>query len=70
MLCDTCCKHMHREISSLEGKTVNALAYGCENNGCDYELRERLDAYHDTIIQNRRDKVNKSYYEKEKNNPQ
>lgn len=66
MLCDKCCQHMHREISSLEGKTTNLLAYGCDGNGCDYELRQRLDAYHAAIIQKRRDAVNKAYYDKEK----
>jgi hypothetical protein len=51
MLCDQCCAHMHREISMLEGKTVNLMAYGCDGGKCDYRLRERLDEYAHKQIQ-------------------
>jgi hypothetical protein len=58
MLCDLCCEHMHRTISMLEGKTVHMLAYGCEGGNCDNSLRERLDKFHYSLIQNARDKIN------------
>lgn len=48
---------MHREITSLNGGTTNLLAYGCDGNGCDYSLRERLDEYsHKRIQEIRRDR--------------
>lgn len=64
MLCDQCCKHMHRNISMLEGKTVNLLAYGCDRGNCDRELRERFDKYYGDWVQKRREERNKEYYSK------
>lgn len=55
MLCDSCCAHMHRKISILEGKTVNMLCYGCDAKNCDSELRARLDEYTKKQIQKWRD---------------
>lgn len=55
MLCDSCCRHMHRTISKLEGKIVNMMAYGCDGGNCDRELRKRLDDYHSEIIRKKRE---------------
>lgn len=60
MLCDQCCAHMHREISVLEGKTVNLLAYGCESENCDYSLRQRFDEYVNQQVQKWNEKRNKA----------
>lgn len=60
MLCEQCCKHMHREISVLEGKAVNLLAYGCDGGGCDYSLRQRLDEYTHKQVQKWREERNKA----------
>lgn len=49
---------MHREISALEGKTINMMAYGCDGGKCDFELRERLDFFHIQLILKSREKSN------------
>lgn len=58
MLCDECCKHMHREIHSLNGGTTNLLAYGCNGNGCDFSLRQALDEYSSNVFKKLRDERN------------
>ena len=31
MICEQCKRHISREFASLDGKTTNCLAYGCDN---------------------------------------
>jgi len=50
---------MHREISILEGRTVNMLAYGCDSENCDRELRQRLEEYTGNQIEKWRSERNK-----------
>lgn len=61
MICDQCRSHMHRDISILQGKTVNMLAYGCDGGECDYSLRKRLEEYTNEQVQKYREERNKQY---------
>lgn len=58
ILCDQCCKDVHRTISMLEGKCVNLMAYGCDGGECDRELRSRLDKWYENAVQKKREERN------------
>lgn len=66
MLCDQCCNHILRGISSMQGNTVNCVDYGCNLHGCDYLLRKTFDDFKRQFFKNKRKNLLKDKNDEDK----